>query len=259
MKKSALYLTALCSFSAATVCAQEEITNEAGIQFVSVPAGQFLMGSAENDAPDREKPQHLEVIEKPFYIGKFEVTQAQWQSVMGESAYELDKANPCYRLPGMKEKVLGDNKPATVSWNDAQNFIQKLNEKDPHFTYRLPTEAEWEYVARAGSTGKFFFGDDESQLGEYAWFGKDLSNGRTHDVGERKANPWGLYDIYGNVWEWVNDDYRPDYASAPTNKKTVRGGGWHLKSQHWDSVWRKPADADYRSVGIGFRLVAEKR
>lgn len=236
-----------------------EIRNELGMRFVLVPAGKFLMGSADAAADPREKPQHEERIANPFYIGVHEVSQEQWQAVMGASPFEGDRSNPFYNLPGMAARITKPEHPATVSWQDAQAFIQKLNARDTAYRYRLPREAEWEYVARAGTTTKYFFGDSDEKLPEYAWQGEDFATGSTHPVGTRKPNPWGVYDIYGNVWEWVEDTYRPDYSSPPGQDKTVRGGSWHITADGWHSAWRKPYPADYRGISIGFRLVAEPR
>ena len=128
-------------------------------------------------------------ITKPFYLGKYLVTQEQWQAVMGN--------NPSH-FKGPKNPV------EQVSWDDCQEFLDKLNAKVRHATgggFQLPTEAQWEYACRAGSTTRYCFGDDESQLGEYAWYNAN-SESKTHPVGEKKPNAWGLYDMHGNVWEW---------------------------------------------------------
>ncbi|MCP1661239.1 formylglycine-generating enzyme family protein [Neisseria perflava] len=227
--------------------------------FIQIPAGSYLMGSSEADADAREKPQHLEKIDRAFYIGQYEVTQGDWRKVMNEGAFDRDRSNPYYRLPGMAKRITRDNHPATVSWNDAQEFIAKLNALDPQHRYRLPTEAEWEYVARAGTTTRYFFGDSDRTLGDYAWYGENFATGGSHPVGSKQPNPWGVYDIYGNAWEWVQDSYRPTYDSAATEQKTVRGGSWHNTADGWHSAWRKPYDADYRGISVGFRLVMEDK
>jgi formylglycine-generating enzyme required for sulfatase activity len=110
----------------------------------------------------------------------------------------------------MAERITKPDHPATVSWNDAQDFIARLNRMEGGIRYRLPTEAEWEYVARAGTTTAYSFGDDDAQLSRYAWFGEDFSTGGTHPVGQKEPNPWGLHDMHGNVWEWVQDWYDPN-------------------------------------------------
>lgn len=138
----------------------------------------------------------ITVNDRFFKIEEFEmqqttVTQAQWEEVMGN--------NP--------SRIKGDDLPVTnVSWHDAQEFCKRLSERTGD-TYRLPTEAEWEYACRAGSTGKWCFGDDESQLDEYAWY-YDNSSGTVHPVAQKKPNAWGLYDMHGNVWEWCQDEYK---------------------------------------------------
>lgn len=186
-------------------------TNSIGMAFVPVAAGTFLMGSPASDrqAQAYEKPQHRVTISRPFQIGKHEVTQAQWQAVLGESPYARDRSNPYYQLPGMTERITRPDHPATVSWNDAQAFIAALNRLEGGTRYRLPTEAEWEYAARAGTTTRYSFGDDERQLDRYAWYGGDFQTGGHHPVGTKQPNPWGLHDVHGNVWEWVADWYDP--------------------------------------------------
>jgi formylglycine-generating enzyme required for sulfatase activity len=180
-------------------------TNSLGMEFVLIPSGSFMMGSKHRLAEDHEQPVHKVNISR-FFLGKYEVTQAQWKAVMGErnnfSQFKRDK-----------------NPVDSVSWEDAQEFIKRLNKSEGTNIYRLPTEAEWEYAARAGSTGEFFFGNDGSALAQYAWYG-DNSDQHTHAVGLKKPNPWGLYDIYGNVMEWVQDWG----AVYPAKESTDPGG-----------------------------------
>lgn len=246
--------------------ADKTFTNPLGMEFVLIPAGSFLMGSANDlrDAPSSEKPRHKVTISKPYYLGKFEVTQAQWQAVMGSSSFDLDRSNSFYNLPGMAARLRKPTNPATVSWNDAQEFIRRLNAREGHRRYRLPTEAEWEYAARAGTTTAYSFGDDGAKLGEYAWFGEDFASGSTHPVGSKKPNNWGLFDVHGNVWEWVQDWYNPHYyASSPDTdpqgprtgtKRVVRGGSWHETATSWRSAFRRDYEPDYRGISIGFRV-----
>jgi formylglycine-generating enzyme required for sulfatase activity len=175
------------------------------------------------------------------------VMQAQWQAVMGTnpSAFKGDKLQVEH-----------------VSWEDAQQFIQKLNEKEGKEIYRLPTEAEWEYACRAGSSTIYCFGDDEGQLGEYAWY--TLNSGkRTHPVGTRKPNAWGLYDMHGNVWEWVQDGYG-NYTADPVTDpivpavgtgRVIRGGNWNSVPRTVRAGYRVWNEPDYHSVDIGFRCM----
>jgi formylglycine-generating enzyme required for sulfatase activity len=162
------------------------LRNSIGMEFMPIPAGTFMMGS--NDGRDDEKPVHQVIISRQFYLGKHEVTQAQWEAVMG--------SNPSH--------FTGDpNRPVeNVSWNDVQEFIGKLNEREGNSKHRFPTEAEWEYAARAGSTTAFSFGESAILFHKYGWFNEN-SGGTTHAVGQLRTNPWGLYDMHGNVWEWV--------------------------------------------------------
>ena len=221
------------------------------LEFVLIPDGEFDMGSPLNEAGryDNEGPVHHVNISKAFYISKYEVTQKQWRDVMGRS-------------------FNGDNLPVeTVSWNDVQNFIKKLNDKEGGNKYRLPTEAEWEYAARAGTTSRYFFGDEDSKLGDYAWYNPN-SNLRTHDVGQKKPNPWGLYDMYGNVREWVQDEYHGNYTGAPTDgsswesgsssDRVVRGGTCGTSDRYCRSANRYAYDPGRDgNMGLGFRLVRD--
>ena len=244
-------------------------TNSIGMVFFSIPAGSFLMGSRADvkDAYSSEKPQHRVNISEPFFIGKFEVTQDQWEAVMGANPYTLDRSNPFYNLQGMKERITKPDHPATVSWNDAQEFIKRLNAKEGHSRYRLPTEAEWEYAARAGTTTAYSFGNSIKELENYAFYGEDFTTGGTHPVGQKLPNPWGLYDVHGNAWEWVQDFYSEDYygqspladpkGPASGGAHVVRGGSWHITSDSWRSSFRKPYNAEYRGISIGFRLVMD--
>jgi formylglycine-generating enzyme required for sulfatase activity len=195
-----------------------------------------------------EKPGHRVNISKPFYLGKYEVTQAQWKEVMGN--------NPSY----FKGR---DNPVVDVSWYDAQEFIKRLNEKEGHTRYRLPTEAEWEYACRAGTTSEYSFGDDRDSLGRYAWY-EDNSEHKIHPVGQKEPNAWCLYDMHGNVLEWVQDWYDGEYYShSPSTDPTgpssglshvLRGGGWCHSARDCRSVCRYGDSPDFRTNLFGVRL-----
>jgi formylglycine-generating enzyme required for sulfatase activity len=171
--------------------------NGLGMEFVFIPAGSFIMGSDPDSVfGDRnETPPRKVEITAPFYLGKFPVTQKEWIAIMGDNHSFFQ----------------GDDRPVeSVSWDDANSFIDKLNQREKTQGYRLPTEAEWEFSARAGSTTDYFFGDSQTLLSQYAWHSGN-SDGETHPVGEKDPNPWGLFDIIGNVWEWTGDWYGEDY------------------------------------------------
>lgn len=235
------------------VADQKTFTNSIGIDFILIQAGEFDMGSPLNEKYREpfEGPVHHVTLRKVFYMGKYEVTQKQWRDVMGN--------NP--------SNFKGDDLPVEmVSWNDIQGFIQKLNEKEGTDKYRLPSEAEWEYVARAGTTTIYSFGDNESELGEYAWYVKN-SNYTTHPVGQKKPNPWGLYDMHGNVWEWVQDKWHVTYDGAPIDGsawesgngtlRTERGGNWKRPQDRSRSAVRVEDSPDGRFHALGFRLVRD--
>jgi len=234
-------------------------TNSIGMEFILIPAGEFGMGSQTREKRRKlwESPVHRVTIEKPFYLGRYPVTQEQWQKVMGN--------NPSY--------FKGEKRPVeNVSWAEVQIFFRKLNALENvdgnNRIYRLPTEAEWEYSARAGTTTPYFFGDDESKLTEYAWF-LENSGLETHPVGLKNPNSWGLYDIYGNAGEWVQDEYHISYKGAPTDGRAWeshfpsvstpvrirRGGGWNGNAGCCRSAERLFAAQDKRLNSLGFRAV----
>jgi formylglycine-generating enzyme required for sulfatase activity len=235
--------------------------NSIGMEFILIPAGKFDMGSPTCEKRRKlwESPVHRVTIEKPFYLGRYPVTQEQWQKVMGN--------NPSY-FKGEKHPV------ENVSWSEIQVFFRKLNALENtdgiSRIYRLPTEAEWEYAARAGTSTAYFFGDNESKLAEYAWF-LENSGLETHPVGLKKPNPLGLYDIYGNAGEWVQDEYHISYKGAPTDGRAWesafssvstpvrirRGGGWNGNAGCCRSAERLFAAQDKRLNSLGFRAVKE--
>lgn len=255
---------------------EKTVTNFIGMKFALIPAGKFSMGSPPDEKGrfDNEGPVHEVMIRKPFYLGIYPVTQQEWQAVMGE--------NPSF--------FKGDKLPVEqVSWDDVQYFIKNLNEKEGSDKYRLPSEAEWEYAARAGTATRYSFDDDESELGEYAWYTENSGsrapkkgdyfgynkddwyenkwNGKTHLVGQKKSNLWGLYDMHGNVWEWVQDELHNSYENAPTDgsawesghgaNRVFRGGGWYDLARSCRSANRSFNDPGLRFHNLGFRLLQE--
>jgi len=225
--------------------------NSIGMEFVLIPSGSFRMGGDKKleQAEDHEIPRHIVKFSRAFFIGKYEVTQAQWSEMMDN--------NPSEFKEGMRPVE-------RVSWNDAQIFLQKLNTKEEANNYRLPTEAEWEYAARAGSEDSYTFGSDVSILNQYAWY-RNNSGGETHPVGQLKSSAWGLYDMHGNVHEWCQDWFdRKYYSQSPSNSplgpssglaKTLRGGDWGSEDWYCRCASRSLSSPDRRSNRLGLRLI----
>ena len=219
--------------------------NEA-VDMVKIPPGSFTMGSEKNAD---EKPLHTVYI-RSFLMGRTEITQKQWRDVMGSNPNRFSACGP-------------ECPVESVSWDEVQQFISTLNQRTGQ-KYRLPSEAEWEYAARAGTTTEWSFGNDESKLGNYAWHGRN-SGGRTQEVGKKLPNAFGLYDMHGNVWEWTEDCWHENYAGAPTdgsawttgcrgNYRVLRGGSWSNSPAFLRSanrIWNYP---DIRDSSGGFRL-----
>lgn len=275
--------------SAAAPAPTEAFTNSLGMEFKLIPAGEFMMGSSES--PDEladvfphtspksfedERPQHEVRITTSFYLGVTEVTQAQYRAVMG--------INP--------SQFKGETHPVeTVSWQEAVAFCERLSAKEGH-TYRLPTEAEWEYACRAGTATRYCFGDDAvsqredeeeedgkvqegkqaeeppddaETLADYAWY-EGNSEMKTHAVAEKKPNAWGLYDMHGNVWEWCRDWYGKDYyANSPEEDpagpetgggRVGRGGSWCAATWGCRSSLRSKSEPPVQLAHLGFRVVA---
>jgi formylglycine-generating enzyme required for sulfatase activity len=231
-------------------------TNTLGMKMALIPAGEFTMGSSDGDA--NEKPPHKVRITKPFYLGQHEVTVGQFRQFVTGSGYT--GAGGSWKTPFPSQT--DDHPVVNVNWNDAKAFCGWLSKKEGK-EYRLPTEAEWEYACRAGTQTKWSFGDDESELGSYAWFGGN-SRLRTHPVGQKKPNPWGLYDMHGNAWEWCEDRsealYRaespqddPKGGSAGTDR-VLRGGCWFNLPENTRSTYRTGSDPDSRYRLNGFRV-----
>jgi formylglycine-generating enzyme required for sulfatase activity len=220
-------------------------------EMVPIPGGSFQMGRKSDpfsnvQPPPNEQPQHAVTL-KPFALGKHEVTQEQWYALMGD--------NPSYNK--------GRNLPVeNVSWDDVQAFIKKLNAKTGK-RYRLPTEAEWEYAAQAGSTANYSFGNDAAQLPQYAWY-IVTARDRTHPVGGKLPNKFGVHDMHGNVWEWVQDCYADTYAGAPSDgtaaperpdcDRVVRGGSWESDPDYLRSAFRGRVRPVHKVLNLGFRL-----
>ena len=223
----------------------------ADIEMLAIDAGEFVMGAAENDpyAIDWEYPQRTVKISRPFLLGKYPITQKEWQALMGNNPSSIKGAN----LPVDK-----------ISWHDAQEFIAKLNKQAGHKRYRLPTEAEWEYACRAGSNSLFCFGDDISKLGDYAWFNEN-SGGKLQSVGKKKPNAWGLYDMHGNVEEWVQDKagkYRmlsitDPKGSAKSDTHIFRGGSYECDFNFCRSSKRSSMRPEFALNGVGLRVAMD--
>jgi eukaryotic-like serine/threonine-protein kinase len=257
--------------------------NPIGMEFGLVPAGTFMMGSSDADVQRvfeqskrvytdgelsfaSEKPQHQVTIREGFYMGRYEVTQAEWQQVMGRNPSDFKNCDQC--------------PVENVSWKEAQEFIRKLSAQNDGYTYRLPTESEWEYACRAGTTG-----DYAGSLDAMAWYYDNAgdaplsgvwdfekakaNNNRTHPVGQKQPNGWGLYDMYGNVAEWCEDIWHDSYSGAPIDGsawlsgedsfRMIRGGSWANHAVLLRSANRGITPPGYRHNGNGFRLVAVAR
>jgi formylglycine-generating enzyme required for sulfatase activity len=231
-----------------------------------IPSGSFTMGSPASEArrDSDEGPQRLVTIGQGFWMGRYEVTQGQYEAVMG--------TNPSFF------KTCGKDCPVEqVSWNDAKEFISKLNARNDGFVYSLPSEAEWEYAARAGTTTAFAFGNSLSSTqanfnGNYPYGNapKGPYLERTTKVGSYKPNAWGLYDMHGNVWEWAEDVWQDSYTGLPTDGsanttrgdssfRVLRGGSWYVIGGFTRSAYRDWDDLSLRYDGDGFRVVARAR
>ena len=242
------------------------------LELVRIPAGSFQMGSPDTERSQRsiESPVHTVTIAYDFYMGKYEVTQAQWLAVMDST-------------PGGNtwDSGQGDTYPAYyVSWDDAKNFITALNMHITNTgqgpaTVRLPSEAEWEYACRAGTQTRFYFGDslsvddlceDDGIRSQYMWYCGNNSQDGSKPVGGKLANAFGLHDMSGNLWEWCEDDWHDDYTGAPStgsawidssrgSYRVLRGGDWFDLAQNCRSAYRLHQWPDYGNRAFGFRLV----
>ena len=261
---------------------------------VRIEPGEFMMGSPNSDKDARadEKPRHQVRITRPFYLGKYEVTQAEYEAVMGQdpSDFKRKPKNQISQLSPAAKQLQQDpndfkgkpkNPVESVSWLDAVRFCNQLSEREglkPFYKisgetvqvpdwngrgYRLPTEAEWEYACRAGTATRYSFGDDETSLGEFCWF-LENSDSSTHEVGQKRANGTGLHDMHGNVWEWCWDWYSADYYKEPpvddprgpsqATYRVVRGGSWDYDPRGVRSASRVWFTPGARYDILGFRV-----
>ncbi|WP_084559350.1 formylglycine-generating enzyme family protein [Nitratidesulfovibrio termitidis] len=240
---------AACDVFRPLLASGADFTNSAGMEFVFISPGAFirerrLIVHGDSSAGGAGRADSCTVtISRPFYLGRYEVTREQWYSVM--------------QIQGKPEDA---ERPAQVSWNDAQEFIRRLNQKEGHVRYRLPTEAEWEYAASAGA-GVPFFVNANAHLADYAWFRGNSGLGPS-PVGLKAASPWGLYDIYGNVWEWVQDwfgeypaaDETDPVGPAAGTGRVARGCSWKDDAVFCQSSARSSNAPGVRFDCVGFRL-----
>jgi formylglycine-generating enzyme required for sulfatase activity len=226
------------------------------MEFVLIPSGQFIMGSpkSEQARDNNEGLQRTVKLTNSFWITATEVTQAQYERLMSDNSGQF----------------LGDRNPVEASWNDAVSFCRMLSEKTG-YAVRLPTEAEWEYACRAGTDTRFSFGEDESELGDYAWFKENASDANeqyAHVVAQKQPNPWGLYDIYGNMWEWCSDYYGVNNRPSPIEIidpkgpsegkfRVLRGGSWFSAAKDCRSASRYWLAPDSSDNIVGFRVVID--
>ena len=236
---------------------QDEFTNSIGMTFKLIKAGTFMMGSPSNESGrGSDEKQHNVTLTKGFYMQTTEITQGQWEAIMGTNPSNFSSC--------------GVNCPVEkISWNDVQDFIEKLNTKEGTTKYRLPTEAEWEYSARAGSQTAFANGgiqeincELDPNLNAMGWYCGN-ANGKTHPVAQKQANNWGLYDMHGNVNEWCQDwydtypssDVVDPVGSSSGSIRVIRGGGWGSGAQYCRSANRLSSSPGNRSSSLGARLL----
>jgi formylglycine-generating enzyme required for sulfatase activity len=236
-----------------------------------IERGKFTMGTTEEqkefmvnrevweDWMERELPAHQVAITKGFWLGKYELTQGQWESVMGTRPWS-----------GEDYVVDNPNHPAVyIFWEDVQDLISRLNQAEGSEVYRLPTEAEWEYACRAGTNTRWSFGDDESQLGAHAWYNAnawDVGEPYAHEVGTKLANPWGVHDMHGNVWEWCQDWFVPYESASQADpvilvsccRHVVRGGYFGSLDEYTRSATRHRDSRPFNLDSIGLRLVRQE-
>ncbi|NQT34858.1 formylglycine-generating enzyme family protein [bacterium] len=228
------------------------LTDDVNITMVWIPPGEFMMGAHDDEQGGEpfEKPRHRVTLDNGFWIGKYEFTQTQWEAIMDDNPSHFD----------------GENLPVEqVSWNDVHSFLENVDR-----SFRLPSEAEWEYACRAGTETRYPWGDDPDyeEIDDYAWYDENSDN-RTHYVGEKRAsNEWDLFDMHGNVWEWCEDDWHDNYDGAPNDGRAwvgdydsegvTRGGSYTYRSWRCRSASRNITARDYHHANTGFRLVRDR-
>jgi formylglycine-generating enzyme required for sulfatase activity len=227
-------------------------------EMVVLPPGEFLMGSPSDVGTKHELPVHTVTIARAFAVSRYEVTFEEWDACVADGS--------CSHQPDDRGWGRGRQPVINVSWQDAKQYAGWLARKTG-LSYRLLTEAEWEYAARAGTTTRFYFGDDEGLLDDYGWSAYSSGN-RTQPVGKKKPNGFGLHDMHGNASEWVEDPWHNTYEEAPIDgsawmeggdftRRVVRGGSWHTKPGWLRSAFRWGSIADSRSFICGFRLARD--
>lgn len=221
-----------------------------GTKFRLIVPGAFVMGSqSSEEGGENERPPHQITISWPFFMGTYTVTQGDWMRLM--------RTTPWRGVPHVRE---GDGFPAVnVTWLEAQDYVTRLSDTDKDNLYYLPTEEEWEYAARAGTTTKFSFGDDDRDMKFFGWYRDNTyAEEYPHEVGKKRANPWGLYDMHGNVWEWTDNWYFGSYAAQPRmspDEKVLRGGAWDYRAYGSRSAFRASKPPNRTDATVGFRLI----
>ena len=275
MKKTSLHpFIAICLLCFSSIIHAADHINSIGMAFNTIKVASFYMGgcrakytcpskaSVDYKAKVNETPQRKVTLSQDFQLGIYEVTLGQFKRYISSSGGEgmVETDFMALNKNGNSAPVVG------VSWQDVQKFIAWLNKKEVNNKYRLPTEAEWEYAARAGTDFRYPWGDFHEKSSLYAWYAKN-SNNRLHEVGLKKSNPWGLYDMQGNAWEWTGDWYsKTTYKRTPTLgpkgvkigiNRVIRGGRWFNSAKEMRSSARYKAKPNFRNNMIGFRLVRE--
>lgn len=230
--------------SATTDTLRLDLTEGVILELAEVPAGTFLFGT--DDGEDDEKPQHTKRIDSPFYIGIYEVTQEQWEAVMN--------SNP--------SRIRGFNLPVNmVDWFDCHLFLTALNQRFSQLHFRLPTEAEWEYVCKSGGSRTYQWGNHPEEIDSHAWT-SGSPDAALHAVGQKKPGPWGVYDLHGNVWEWTETVYAEGHDAGAVlyeELQVIKGGGWRGSAEDCRCSNRGAAGREGGSMFIGLRIVAEMK